>query len=437
MFQSAGCRVRGGGFGRAGRCLMAGAVALLLLGCAPSAMRSSTPAPLGSTVARPSVSGVSTVSSPYPIPVLLDMSGLVSEQHHSDIKRSLNAVAAYVNAYKGGIAGRQVEFRFYDAGEDPVRAETVWKNAMAELKPVSVVVTDSMAGEAVKALAERQRIPVLVPAGTGKLLYPPGWVFTISPDYAETALAFFGWAQNGWKEQRSMRVAFLTADSEFARSALRAIPEIRKMHGVEVVASEHCALVTVDIVSQLARIRDAQPDFVYITHQQSVIALSMSVADELGMEERTSFVTGVPVGLGSIAKGVGVAAEGLLQVVQVPMAVDEPGSDKRMIDTYREFDLHASSEPMSAGWALGYTTGRVLLDALERAVQLAGWEFLSGETVYNVLDNGQFEIGGLPEPLSYSTNRHSGLRFARVLAQRNGEQVVISDWIAVQSLPMK
>lgn len=167
---------------------------------------------------------------------------------------------------------------------------------------------------------------------------------------------------------RPKRLAFISADDGFSKTAVRAGIAKAKALGFEVVAEEYVPSGTSDVSAALTKIKPRQPEVIFMSaHFVEAVAL-IKQASELGLGE-VAFAETIAPPTADFVKSLGPAANGVLGSTQ--WTEHMPGKDKYFGSAR---DYKATFEKAHAGRAPAYHNAQASAAclALALAVEKAG-----------------------------------------------------------------
>ena len=201
----------------------------------------------------------SSAADPYQIDVVVSTTGTIAFMGNS-ISRVLTLVADNVNK-NGGIQGRELKFVFHDDQSTPANAVQIVNTIIASKAAV-------MLGTSLSATCGA--MAPLLTNGPVDLCFTPGvhpeegsYTFSPAPSTADLAIGTVRYMKNrGWK-----KVAFLFStdssgvDGEKVVDAAFQSPDAK---GVSLAVAEHFGITDLSVVAQMARIKAAQPEALYV-----------------------------------------------------------------------------------------------------------------------------------------------------------------------------
>lgn len=203
----------------------------------------------------------------------------------------VKAIDMYVEKLnaEGGINGRQVEVIHYDNKSDQAEAVNVCKRLISD--GAIAMIGPSQSGNAIacSSICEEEQIPLITTTGTSELLTVPEgsdealqYIFRvcfIDPYQGSVAATF------AHDDLSCVNAAILTdVGSDYSTYLGKYFHDTFTELGGEVVAEESFRSEELEYKAQLAKIKELDPDVLYLptTHTQG--ALAMKQARELGMD---------------------------------------------------------------------------------------------------------------------------------------------------------
>ena len=164
------------------------------------------------------------------------------------------------------------------------------------------------------------------------------------------------------KEQLGYQRAAMISDSvdDFSRSSAEVIKQTLIDSGVRIVQSEWFKTNETDFTAQLSRIRDADPQVIFLSAQQIESIHTLKQARELGIPADVPFI-GAILSADDIESAEG-AAEGAITFAAWRSDADTPGN-QAFVEKYR---TRFGREP-SIWAALSYAAVHILAEAIENA----------------------------------------------------------------------
>ena len=164
------------------------------------------------------------------------------------------------------------------------------------------------------------------------------------------------------KEQLGYQRAAMISDSvdDFSRSSAEVIEQTLNDSGVKIVGSEHFETNETDFTAQLSRIKDADPQVIFLSAQQIESIHILKQARELGIPADVPFI-GAILSADDI-ESAGEAAEGAITFAAWRSDADTPGN-QAFVEKY-----HARFGREPSIWAaLSYAAVHILAEAISTA----------------------------------------------------------------------
>jgi branched-chain amino acid transport system substrate-binding protein len=280
---------------------------------------------------------------------------------------------------KGGVLGRKLELIVYDDGSDPAAAVRLYEKLITQDK-VDLVLGpySSPISEAVAAVNEKHRMPMVAPIAGGSSIYKRGrkFIFSVLPP-AEVFLEGLIDLAVG-KGLRT--VAVINVDDLSQKQIAQGTIGLAKSKGLQVVVVEAYPLGNTDFSTILTKVRAANPDVLgAATRFEDAVAIVRQMK-ALDVNPR---MVGLTVGvdtikfyeaLGREAEFVYGATPWVPELVElragglIPIARQYPGA-REFVESYkREFPGADSSYHAAAG----YGGCEILVEAIRRAGSLDG-----------------------------------------------------------------
>ena len=388
-------------------------VALILVpACAPKA----APAPPASAEKKP---------DSVPLALLVDVTGPyapVAKSYHPGFVDAIE----YINTKLGGVKGVPMSFVERDDGGKVAVVITNYEEIrVMNPRPYIMHTCGSYEAEPLHDRFADDKFPAIL-APTTIALYPAAYSFGIYPTYPDQFGAFVDWLMSTWKEARAPKVAFLTWDSPYGKACLTdEAYAYAKTKGVDIVRTELFGMRDMDVSTQLLRIREKNPDWIFsntsivgpkvIFQSAKDMGYEIKLAGAVGLEWLTMRMTGPQLLEGAIVVAPWVnwddpQSEGVKAIKQI---FDKNGRTESDRD---QCYLHA--------WSFVTIAHKVI----SKAVDEVGWGKVDGTVLKDQLcklNNFRF-MEGFPV-ISYTKERPSPLAM-RVYQIRGGKMVPLSDW---------
>jgi branched-chain amino acid transport system substrate-binding protein len=329
-----------------------------------------------------------------------------------DMKAGLELAIEELNA-KGGMAGRPIEWTFYDAESQTQKAISATRRLISQDEVDVIVSGGNMSGIALAMapLAEAAKLPFISSEGAMAIVNPVDereWVFKATVDDFDVLQRIADYCE----KKGIKKVALLSDTSGFGQGAKTQMEIVAPQRGLEVVY-ESFAPSDTDMMAQLTRIRDSGAEAIICWTVTPAGVVFLKQAMQLGLDERTlihsyGFVSAKYMELAAAA-----AKPLLLASLKMPVGDQLPDSDPLkagILEFYRNYEARFGHPPSL--YAAESYDAAMLADQALRKVDgdphrlPEGLESVTGYT-------------GLSGVFNFSPERHSGL---------SKEDIVLINW---------
>ncbi|HZQ59754.1 MAG TPA: ABC transporter substrate-binding protein [Casimicrobiaceae bacterium] len=261
---------------------------------------------------------------------------------------------------KGGVLGRKIELVIEDGACNPAQSVNAAEKLVVRDKVVGLLgAFCSTSTAAMMEVAKKYKIPHITGISTAAQLTEQG-----NP-YFFRAVATTPMLGNSFGGElpalvKGKRFAFLTLNDDWGRSMVASYPASLQKAGGEVVAQEFFQQSDLQFLSQITKIKAANPDAIILAaNTQQAAALSKQIR-ELG-------VTVPLIGEGSwtsdsYIKLAGPSAEGVIGLVEYVYTIKNPINDAFV----KEFQAKLKDNPSKFAGA-AHNAISIMVDAIRRA----------------------------------------------------------------------
>ncbi len=268
---------------------------------------------------------------------------------------------------KGGVLGKKLELDTYDDQSKPEQAvQGVSKLVDQDRVPVLLGSYSSESTKAIIPAVNQRQVPLIIPTATADNVMDSKspWIFRIcagANDYAHATLDFL--KANGAPK----KIAIVYENTNFGQANRRSMEAAAKEAGMEVVAIESYEAKSPDYKPVLQRVKQANPDVIYLCSYLLDAGTLMRQAQEIDLNPKyyTSAGTGFAAAEFPTAKGAGKNAEYTFSVSQWLPAVQWEGSKQFDAEYFKRFNSHPAYHAIQA-----YAALLVAADAINKAGSL-------------------------------------------------------------------
>lgn len=276
-------------------------------------------------------------------------------------KKSFEMALEEINA-AGGINGKKLEFIFEDDTGRPDVARSAAEKLITKDK---VVMLGGGYGSsetfAISGVAQQNRIPFLVATGSDDKITEQKWdyIFRLNPPASEYPQALESFLREVAKPKTA---AILYENTNFGSSSSRSFQADCDRIGIKVLMNEGYEHGGVDFKPLLVKVKQANPDLVYMVSYVMDAALLMRQSMELQLTPKLFVGGGAGFTLPEFQKNAGKAAENVFSASLWYQTLPYPGAK----EYYEKFLKKYGSETEYHG-AEAYASATVIADTLKRA----------------------------------------------------------------------
>jgi len=276
-------------------------------------------------------------------------------------KLSFDMALEEINA-QGGINGKKLELIIEDDTGRPEVGRSVVEKLITKDKVVmlgggySSSVTYAVAG-----VAQQNQIPFLVNTGSADNITQSNWdyVFRLNPPVSEYAGAIESLLQEVVKPKAA---AILYENSLFGTSGAKEFEKTCKDLGFEVLLKEGYEHGGIDFKPVLVKVKEKNPDVIYMVSYIMDAALLMKQAKELKLTPKMFMGGGAGFTMPEFQQNAGVASDKVISATLWYQVLPYPGA----MDYYKKFVDKFKTDTEYHG-AEAYAAAYVMADALKRA----------------------------------------------------------------------
>ena len=279
-------------------------------------------------------------------------------------KRSFELALEEINK-AGGINGKKLEFLFEDDTGRPDVARSAAEKLITKDK---VVMLGGGYGSsetfAIAGVAQQNKVPFLVNTGSDNKITEQGWeyVFRLNQPVSEYPKALASFLTEVVKPKT---VAILYENTNFGTSGSKEFAKLCEELGLQVVMNEGYEHGGVDFKPLLIKVKEKNPDLVYMISYVMDAALLMKQSMEIRLQPKLFVGGGAGFTLPEFQKNAGKAAEMVFSATLWYQTLKYPGAQ----EYYSKYVEKYKSETEYHG-AQAYAAAYVIADALKRAKSL-------------------------------------------------------------------
>jgi branched-chain amino acid transport system substrate-binding protein len=276
-------------------------------------------------------------------------------------KRSFEMAVDEINK-QGGIKGEKIELIVEDDTGRPDVGRSVVEKLITKDKVVMVgggyssSVTFAVAG-----VCQQNRIPFLVNTGSADKITTSGWdyVFRLNPPVSEYAGAIESLLTEVVKPKT---VVILHENSLFGTSGAKSFEETCKQLGYQVLLKQGYEAGGIDFKPVLVRVKQLNPDVVYMVSYIMDASLLMKQAKELKLTPKMFIGGAAGFTMPEFQKNAGVASEKVISATLWYQSLKYPGA----MQYFKNYKARYKDDTEYHG-AEAYAAAQIIADALIRA----------------------------------------------------------------------
>lgn len=325
----------------------------------------------------------------------------------------------------GGVHGRPIRYVAEDTAYKVDASVAAFNKITGQESPNFYYGDSTGFSKTINAELERQGTMLMAGASFATELNDPEKYplqFMAGPDYTEMfgiLLRYIADASAGAK------VAFVHSDTEFGRDPIESSRELAETLGLEVVETIVTPPGSVDVSTEVLKLRRAAPDYViFHGYVLAPIPEFITQARQMGMDTR--FMGTFWSMDNSMVMNMGEAAEGFMGVMPYRYYYDTEG-EAPMLEKIREM----RPEYQSTAYLQGFLTAMLMVEAAERT--LDGGKELNGANLKAALNTIEdFDTGGIiGVPISIPGN---SIPVGRIYQADLEKKLMVpaSDWIVLE-----
>jgi branched-chain amino acid transport system substrate-binding protein len=279
-------------------------------------------------------------------------------------KQSFDLALEEINK-AGGVKGKKLAFLVEDDTGRPEVGRSVAEKLITKDKVVmlsggySSSVTAAVAG-----VAQQNRMPFLINTGSADDITEKGfdYVFRLNPAASEYSAAVEDFLTTVVKPKT---VAILYENSKFGTSSAKAFTESCDKLGIKVLLNEGYEHGGIDFKPLLIKVKQANPDVVYMVSYLMDAALLMRQSRELKLTPKVFIGGAAGFTLPEFPQNAGQAAENVISATLWHETLPLPGA----MDYFKKFKAKFNKDTEYHG-AEAYAAAYVIADVLKRAKSL-------------------------------------------------------------------
>ena len=318
---------------------------------------------------------------------------------------------AYVNETKGGIDGDRIELLLVDTMYKVSEAVAAVRKFAVRDRVDMIATWGAGEGLAAKPIVQRYKIPTINYSTSWEILENPiDYMYLPFGSYRLDCYAILHYIKTIHTGNGAPRVGLLTYNNAYGRSIHKPSREYAEKLGVEIVAIEEFPAKTVDLTTELLRLRKNGADYIFMQMLPAAIITTLKCADRIDYTP-AFFGTWTSTDPDFFAMGKGLIRDKLR--IQFPggLPVDKSEGIAVMEELW---DKYKTVDSFDAAYWEGISVGMIMERAMRKAKKDYGK--VNSTTINDAMESFRNEeFGGLLPAISYSKTNHEGSFTARIV----------------------
>ncbi|HET7825779.1 MAG TPA: ABC transporter substrate-binding protein [Anaeromyxobacter sp.] len=337
----------------------------------------------------------------------------------------------YLNQTKGGIAGQKVNALLLDGRYKLDEELKIYRRCVDQENAVVINGWSTGSAKALREQVQQDAVPFVSETFSSEVLDPVKYpfVFIAGATYEQQMLIGLRAA----KAAGAKKVILMHGDNEYGRApvtVVRKSGEIEKM-GLQLLDTIEFRYDAQDLTAQLARVKAANPDIVYIQSSTPQTLVILRDAAKVGLSPKL-FIGNMYNISPTIPEQLGPAAEGF-RAIQIYANYGDPIPAMKEIEAFKAKNTLAKQDLY---YMKGWFKGKVIAAAIESAIKKNGGKAPADikafrKSVRDELENVKgLDVGGITPPVTFAN--HQGPTQARMSEVKGGKYVALGDWVNAQ-----
>jgi len=329
----------------------------------------------------------------------------------------------YVNEKKGGVAGRKIEMILVDTGYKVPEAVSAVRKFAVHDKVDMIATWGAGEGLAAKPIIQKYKIPTINYSTSWEILGAPiAYMYLPFGSYRMDCYAILDYLKAVHTGKDQPRVALLTYNNAYGRSIHKPSKEYAEKIGVNIVAIEEFPPKTVDLTTELLKIKNKKAEYVFMQMLPAAIITALKSADRIQYHP-AFFGTWTSTDPDFFRLGKGLVKERLRMQFPGGLPTDKGKGTQLMADLRKKYK---SVKQFDASYWEGVAVGMIMERAFQRAHEKYGK--INNETINLAMESFRNEdFGGVIPRVSYSPENHEGSFQARIVrVNENGTYVPLT-----------
>ncbi len=317
----------------------------------------------------------------------------------------------YINEEKGGIAGNKINLTVVDHAYKVPEALKYVKKFCTSDKMDMIATWDAGSGIMAKPIIQKYKVPNINYSTYQGILKPPvDYAYLPFGSYVMDSYAVLGYIKAIHKGNAPPKVGLLTYNNAYGKSIHDPSKEYASKNNIEIVAIEEFPPKTLDLNTELLRLKDKGAEYIFMQCLPSAIIMALQSADRVSYDV-PFFGTWTSTDPDFFKRGAGLIRNRMH--MQFPGCL--PGDGTPGIKLIEDLMAHYKTvEKFDCSYWEGIVIGAIMARAFQRAHDKLGK--IDSESINVALETFQNEdFGGLIPNITYTNTDHGGSFSARIV----------------------
>jgi len=355
----------------------------------------------------------SRASAPIKIGAAINLTGPASTwgQYHA---KGTQDYLRYVNEVKGGVGGRTVDLILVDTGYKVPEAVAAVKKFAIQDRVDMILTWGAGEGLAAKPLVQGYKIPTINYSTSWELLEKPvDYMYLPFGSYRLDCAAILEYIKSIHKGSDPPKVGLLTYNNAYGRSIHKPSQEYAKANGINIVSIEEFPPRTVDLTTELLRLKKNGAEYVFMQMLPATIVTTFKSADRIQYSPQF-FGTWTSTDPDFFKLGKGLIRDRLK--MQFPGGL--PGDKGAGVETLKElWKRYKTVTRFDTAYWEGVVVGMIVERAALRAQQKHGK--VDRDTINRAMETfANEDFGGILPPVTYTKTSHEASFRGRIVQVR-------------------
>ncbi len=317
----------------------------------------------------------------------------------------------YINEVKGGIAGNKIDLTVVDHAYKVPEALKFVKKFCTSDKMDILATWDAGSGIMAKPIIQKYKVPNINYSTYQGILKPPvAYAYLPFGSYVMDCYAVLEYIKAIHKGSAPPKVGLLTYNNAYGKSIHGASQEYASKNNIEIVAIEQFPPKTLDLNTELLRLKDKGAEYIFMQCLPSAIIMALQSADRISYDV-PFFGTWTSTDPDFFKRGKGLIRDRMH--MEFPGCLPGDGTPgikllEDLITRYKTVDKFDCSY-----WE-GVSIGAIMARAFQRAHDKLGK--IDSQAINVALETFQNEdFGGLVPNITYTDTDHSASFTARIV----------------------